>query len=213
MKKIGVIHTTQATVDSLTKLIKTKIEYIDIINILDDSILKDMMTETNIDFVEERWLKYAKTLERLKVNAILSACSTVGEIAEKANQILNIPVYRIDEAMALKVVEVGSNISVLATLRTTLNPTVNLIKKKAQAINKKITINTILVDGAYEALINGDKETHNQKIINKIKEYINSDVIVLAQASMASAIPLDIDKTKILTSPELGIDKLKKDLD
>jgi Asp/Glu/hydantoin racemase len=201
-------------VESLTKLAKEIIGGINIINILDDSMLQDMIHDNHVENVEKRWLKYAEIAASLGADAILSACSSVGDFAEKANEILNVPVYRIDEAMAERAVEKGEIISVFATLSTTLEPTVSLIKRKAERKEKQCVINTVLVPGAYEELMKGNRALHNQKIQEAVLQYSDSDVLVLAQASMASALEglngIDIDK--VLTSPVLGMEKLKKDL-
>lgn len=212
MKKLTVIHTTSKTIDSLNSLIKENIEDIEVVNILDDSILGDMIQNKNIEFVEQRWIEYAKIAEQLGSDAVLSACSSVGEIAEKANDILNIPVYRIDDAMAIEAVQRGNKILVMATLGTTLNPTVDLIKRKSEDAE----VITYLIDEAYEYLKNGDVEKHNKKIFDAVNsEIANADVVVLAQASMANALNemKEEYKEKILTSPELGIKQLKNNLE
>lgn len=148
-------------------------------------------------------------------NAVLSACSSVGEIAEKANVMLEIPVYRIDDAMAEEAVQMGQSICVFATLSSTLEPTVDLIKRKAKSIGKACTIRTVLVPDAYEELIKGNRLLHNQKIQEAVLQYAEtSDVLVLAQASMASVIEelVEIEKEKVLTSPYLGVQKLRKEM-
>lgn len=214
MKKIGIIHTTSATIESLKLLLNEIIGGVEAVNILDDSILADMRDGYEIEFVRTRWIGYAKTLEELGVQAILSACSTVGEFAEEANRLLSVPVYRIDEAMAEKAITVGKVISVFATLHSTLEPTVKLVERKAKEANKEVVIHTILVEDAYELLIQGNKEGHNKKIAEAVNAYLEkSDVVLLAQASMASAIDNKIvGADKILTSPVLGIQKLKENL-
>jgi Asp/Glu/hydantoin racemase len=215
MKKVVIIHTTPATIEGLSSLIKKELGDVKVINILDDSMLDDMIHNNNVSKVEERWLNYARTMNDLGVDAILSACSTVGEFAEKANELLPVPIYRIDEAMAEKAVSMGQKISVFATLTSTLEPTVRLIQRKAELHGKNCIINTILVSGAYEDLMMGNRELHNQRIQNAVLEEVsNCEVIVLAQASMASAlVGLEtIDSEKVLTSPVLGIQRLKKDL-
>ena len=172
MKKIGIIHTTSATIASLNALVKEKIAGAEVVNFLDDSILGDMRDQHNVEFVRERWISYAKTLEKLGVDAVLSACSTVGEFAEEADGLLEIPVYRIDEAMCEKAVEKGSVISVFATLQSTLTPTVNLVERKAAAAGKAVKINTVLVEGAYSALMDGHKDVHDAKIAQAVSEYL-----------------------------------------
>ena len=213
MKKIGVIHTTKATVDSLTELIKSKIEDVEVYNILDDSILRDMAGEKDTGMVRWRWLEYAKILEKLGMDIILSACSTVGGFAEEADHELRVPVLRIDEAMAEKAVARGEKIGVFATLNSTLNPTVSLIKRKAEKAGRTVSVRAVLVDGAYDALMSQNKELHDRKIAEALKGCQGEvDVIVLAQASMASAgsASLGLDQNQILTSPVLGIDRLKE---
>lgn len=126
-KTVGIIHTTPATIASLTALAGEVLgSSVKVVNILDDSILPDMMAEHEVEFVRRRWIGYAQNLERLGVSAVLSACSTVGEFAEEADGLLKIPVFRIDEAMAERAVEMGAVVSVFATLRSTLTPTVRL---------------------------------------------------------------------------------------
>lgn len=213
MKKIGVIHTTKATVDSLTELIKSKIEDAEVYNILDDSILRDMAGEKDTGMVRWRWLEYAKILEKLGMDIILSACSTVGGFAEEADRELRVPVLRIDEAMAEKAVAQGEKIGVFATLNSTLNPTISLIKRKAEKAGRTVSVRAVLVEGAYDALMSQNKELHDSKIAEALKGCQGEvDVIVLAQASMASAVSasLGLDQNQILTSPILGIDRLKE---
>ena len=78
MKKIGMIHTTPATIDSLNQLMKEIVGDVEVINFLDDSILKDMRDRHNVDFVRERWISYAKILGQLGADAVLSAWGFCG---------------------------------------------------------------------------------------------------------------------------------------
>lgn len=214
-KKIGIIHTTPATVSSLSALVGELIDGAEVVNILDDSILDDMREQRGVQFVRERWLTYARILEQMHVDAVLSACSTVGEFAEEADRLLQVPVYRIDEAMCEQAVKTGENVSVFATLQSTLRPTVDLIRRKAEQFGRQIQVNTVLVDGAYQELMSGSRQEHDRRIREAVEACLDiSDVIVLAQASMAAAIG---DGTpggeKILTSPRLGICRLREELE
>ena len=214
MKKVGIIHTTSATIASLNALARDIIGEVEIINILDDSILKDMREVHEVEFVRERWIGYAKTLQQLGVDAVLSACSTVGGFAEEADEILSVPVYRIDEAMCERAVEAGSRISVFATLQSTLDPTVDLVRRKADAAGCNVNISVNLVEGAYASLMEGNKEEHDRRIRDAVMSVLDgTDVVQLAQASMASALEGDAEmSSKILTSPKLGIERLKENL-
>ena len=215
MKTVGIIHTTPATIASLGALAQEILQDVHIVNILDDSILADMRDGHNVEFVRERWISYASTLEKLGVSAVLSACSTVGDFAEEADRMLSVPVYRIDEAMAEEAVARGGNIAVFATLRSTLDPTVRLIQRKAKESGTQVQVETVLVEGAYEALMGGDKNAHDQKIADAVAKRLDTcNAIVLAQASMASAVSSLKDAgDKVLTSPRLGMLRLQKELE
>ena len=215
MKTVGIIHTTPATIASLGALAQEILQDVHIVNILDDSILADMRDGHNVEFVRERWISYASTLEKLGVSAVLSACSTVGDFAEEADRMLTVPVYRIDEAMAEEAVARGGNIAVFATLCSTLDPTVRLIQRKAKESGAQVQVETVLVEGAYEALMGGNKNAHDQKIADAVAKRLDTcNAIVLAQASMASAVSSLKDAgDKVLTSPRLGMLRLQKELE
>ncbi len=214
-KSIGIIHTTSVTIKPLSELIHDLIPCAEVNHILDDTILPDMINSKNIAFVRERWIQYARNFELLGADVILSACSTVGSFAEEAQQLLGIPVYRIDEAMAEEAVSVGTRIAVLATLTSTLDPTVDIIQRKAKDQNRQVIIDSTCIDGAFAELSKGNTEMHNTLIRKAATRALScADVVVFAQASMAHAVE-NIENPlgkPILTSPFLGIQKLAKDL-
>lgn len=216
MAKIALIHTTPVTVNSLKELIKAYGSEIEIINIVDDSILPELINnEADISLVEERVKYYINTAANQRADLIMSACSSIGDIFDQENQNYKIPVMRIDSAMVEEAVENAEKIGVAATLETTLKPSIELIKKKAAANNKNVEIKTTLADSAYQKLMEGKKGEHDKLLAEKLKELAAEvEIVVLAQASMARAVnslPLEI-QDKFLTSPESGIKKAVNNL-
>lgn len=211
MRKVGIIHTTVLTIAPLKQLIIDTIDNVEVYNILDDTILPDMIHSNDVNLVKKRWIEYAATFEQKGFDVVLSACSTVGEFADLADEILNIKVLRIDEKMNNIACENYQNIAVLATLNSTLTPTINLINRLSKKNNKLVNVKGYLIDGAFAAATSGNKALHNSLILKQVMDIIdNYDVLVFAQASMANAISTDVDTSKILTSPALGITHLKE---
>ncbi|QHW33660.1 Asp/Glu racemase [Paenibacillus rhizovicinus] len=209
LPKLAIIHTTPVTVDPLKALAAEFMPGWDLINFVDDSILPELiqnegMTETVI----ERWLTYAKFAEQQGAAYIVSACSSVGEVASMARQVVQVPVLRIDEAMAEEAVRSGRRIGVAATLSTTLQPTISLIESKAGQQGREIEIKSALAAEAYRLLMNGDKEGHDRVLAEVLLNLVKSvDVVVLAQASMArvvASLPEEL-QPKFLASPRIGI--------
>ncbi len=213
MSKIAIIHTTPVTVDSLKELVNEIIPGTDVINIVDDSILPQLLDNNgDLNIVEERITKYIRITEELNADLIMSACSSVGEIFDKVNSKISVPVTRIDDAMAELAVNSGNKIGVAATLETTLKPTLDLLKKKALEAGKEIEFKTELVSSAYEKLMAGDKDGHDQILAERLQELVNGvEIVVLAQASMARVVNslASEERDKFLTSPRLGISRVK----
>ena len=121
-----------------------------------------------------------------------------------------VPVLRVDQPMADKAVQTGTRIGVIATLPTTLEPTADLIQRRAAKANKQIQLVSRLCAGAFDALMSGDGAKHDVIVAGALKELASDvDVIVLAQASMARVVdglPADDKRVPIMASPPLAID-------
>ena len=90
----------------------------------------------------------------------------------------------VDQAMAA-----SEQIGVIATLKTTLEPTADLIQRRAAEAGKQIRLTSRLAEGAFEALMSGDAEKHDTLVAAALRELSQQvDVIVLAQASMARVV-------------------------
>ncbi|QSO51561.1 Asp/Glu/hydantoin racemase [Alicyclobacillus curvatus] len=216
-RKLAIIHTTPVTIDALKKLVQEAMPDVDIVNFLDDSILPELYDNGgNVRAVEERWFQYVQIADKLGADCILSACSSVGELAWKARTLVSKPVLRIDEPMAMEAVETARVIGVAATLPTTLRPTEGLLKRKAEEAGKDIVLHSLLADEAYQRLMQGDVDGHDKVLADKLTELTQSvDVVVLAQASMARVIPRLPEQlqVKVLASPKRGIEHVRRVLE
>src|SRR5439155_937122 len=77
---------------------------------------------------------------------------------------LGVPVYRVDEAMADEAVRAGERISVIATLPTTVQPTAALLRERAELQGRDVQIDEVVVPGAFEAAIAGDRARHDSPV-------------------------------------------------
>ena len=146
---------------------------------------------------------------------ILNQCSSVGEAVDVARQMINIPYLKVDEPMAEQAARIGGNISVVATVASTLVPSIRLIERTAEKLGASVNIKSCLVEGAFDILYyKGDKETHDKMAVERIRqEAKTADVVVLAQGSMICLLPQISDiKTPVLTSPRSGVIGVKEEL-
>jgi Asp/Glu/hydantoin racemase len=217
MPTLAIIHTTPATVEPLKSLAAEVIPDREIVNFVDDSILPQLARNGgDLADVADRLVHYARFAEQVGADAILEACSSVGEVVPRMAAAVTIPVVRIDEAMAEEAISRGASLGVAATLPTTLAPTLRLLQSKAAEAGKHVGIRTALAEDAYRKLMAGDRDGHDTALLATLLELARAvDVVVLAQASMArvsAKLPDDL-QGKFLTSPRSSMARVKAALD
>ena len=212
-KKLGLIHTSAMLVPVFAALCKEKLPNVDVFNIADDSLVKGIRDAGSLTAtISRRVAAYLESAELAGADYIMVTCSSIGPAVEAGAKLMGVPVLRVDQPMADKAVAAGKKIGVIATLSTTLEPTADLILRRAGSANKQIELTSKLVEGAFEALMAGDGATHDAKVAAALKELSHQvDVIVLAQASMArvvDALAAGDKGVPILASPGIAVDYL-----
>jgi len=212
-KKIAIIHTSFVSVNELKALFAKFVPEAQIMNIVDDSLLAEVVANGSVTpGIVKRICTYAHQAQEQGADLIFNQCSSVSEAIDVAEKMLTIPCLKVDQAMADKAVEMGKKIAVVATVASTMGPSTRLVARAAKKANKQILITECLVDGAMDILIReGDVEKHNKMVLQEIEKIADQhDVIVLAQGSMIVLLPLLAHiKTPILTSPQIGVERVR----
>ena len=216
-KRVVLVHTSFALLGSnrmLYDIFEELLPDVELINIVDDAMLKEVMAGGRITpGVTRRMCYYFLAAEAMGVDAIFAVCSSLGPATDVARELVSIPVVKIDEAMAEKVAREGRRIGVLATVATTLGPTAGLIEHKAEGVGRQLEIRQALCEGAFELLMSGDVDAHNDMIATRARELSEwADALVLAQSTMTRLAPRLAQETglPVWTSPRLGVEHLKQ---
>jgi Asp/Glu/hydantoin racemase len=212
-KRLGLVHTSATLVPMFAQLCSAKLPGVELFNIVDDSLVQGIMVAGSITpQISQRVANYLHSAEAAGADHILVTCSSIGPAVEAAAPDMGVPVLRVDQAMADHAVQTGRRIGVIATLRTTLDPTADLIQRRAARAGKEIELTSQLCEGAFDALMSGQGTQHDALVAGALKALAAGvDVIVLAQASMARVVdslaPAD-KRVPILASPCLALDHL-----
>lgn len=207
MPKLFFIHTVAALAPRFKSLASEIMPGWKTLALVDESLLQDTI---------ERGTLSPKTVQRLTchvfsaadagADAIVVTCSTLGGAVDLIRPLSPVPLFRIDRGMAEEAVQRAHRIGVLATLPTTLEPTTTLLKSTAHDAGRDNKIVSRLCDGAFERLSNGDTAAHDAAVAAGFDMLAGSvDLVVLAQASMASALDRHEIAVPYLTSPEPGL--------
>ena len=118
---------------------------------------------------------------------LLNACSSVGEVAKAAQPLYamtGVRIVRIDEGMAMDAARRFRRIGVVATLRSTLEPTKRLVLECAARQGIEAEVVEALAEGAFGL----DRERFKKKLIDAGRKISGSvDALLFAQGSMAYA--------------------------
>lgn len=214
---LALIHTSFTLVPMFTELCKKHLPEVRIFHITDDSLIQDTVRHGALRRITmRRLIDQVASAEAAGADAVLTTCSSIGEGVALAQKLFDIPVIRIDEAMAEAVVAQAKTVGVLATLRTTLEPTTNLLRQKAAEAGREVRLIECLCEDAFPAVLAGDVETHDrllrQALLNDMK---GVDAIVLAQASMSrvvNSLEPGLLQAPVFSSPELAVKSVRAKL-
>lgn len=159
---------------------------------------------------------YIQQTASLDPALIFSQCSSVGEAFVYGARCLSIPTLRVDAPMAKEAVSLcpdNGKIAVVATVSSTMGPSVRLVEQSALAAGKEVLVEPVLIDGALDILMKAhDREQYDQLVMQSVCDACaRNDVIVLAQGSMYEiGGQLQNLGKPVLTSPLLGVLGAKK---
>lgn len=208
--RVAFLHTGAVVIPPVMELAGKLLPDATTINYLDDRIVADLGDAERAASVPDRVADLVQAAQSAGADVVMLTCSSISQLAATAAERVGIPVLRIDEAMADQAVQSGERIAVLATLPTTCAPTVALLQERAALAGVERDITSEVIDGAFAAVSGGDRGTHDRLVAAAIERVApNTDVVVLAQASMASAADAVEVDVPVLTSLEPGIQRLR----
>lgn len=193
-------------------LCREELDGVRVYHMLDESLLQNTIEAGKLEpATVRRVARYAEGAGEAGADALLVTCSSIGAAVPVAQAYSGLPVYRIDRPMAEEALRIGSRIGVAATLRSTLEPTGDLLRQVAAEADRPIELMTCLVEGAFAAVSAGDAGRHDAMVRSALTGLAEGvDVIVLAQASMARvAASVDVP-VPVLSSPRLAVRKMRE---
>jgi len=211
---LALIHTIPANIEAFDALVAELAPDVPIRHTMHDDLLKEALAEGELTAdIRQRTAEAIVKQAEDGAAVVLCTCSTVGPGADLAAGQTTTRVMRIDRPMAEQAVRMEAangapRIAVAATVSTTLGPTLDLLSEAAVQAGKKVDLRPVVFEEARAKLMAGDTENYVRIVAEGLHEAaLESDVIVLAQASMAPALAAcqDID-VPILTSPRSGME-------
>lgn len=208
---IAFLHTSPVHVETFERLVRAANPAIKIEHVVAEDLLAEAQSVGPADpALVARVQDAMKSAASNGAAIVACTCSTIGGAAEKTPTDGRFIAARIDRAMADRAVKLGPHILVVAALESTLKPTVDLIQESASAVGINTEIQLVLASDAWPHFTNGDREAYIEAVVQAVRTAPRTaNVIVLAQASMASAAEsLRELGVEVLSSPRIGVQSL-----
>ncbi len=214
MQTLALLHTSPTLSPLFNELTARLLPGVRVLHFVDESLIKNTIAAGRLEKpTMRRLINLVSSTFDAGADATLVTCSSIGPAVDIAAQLHDRPVLRVDRPMAEKAVAAGNRVGVLATLSTTLAPTVALVRRVAEESGRDVEVVHHVCEGAFEAVMAGDGATHDRIVGEALTgPMAGMDAIVFAQASMAralAALPEGAVAVPVFTSPELGVERAR----
>jgi aspartate/glutamate racemase len=210
--RVVLLHGTPVAVEPIQRAFATRWPEAEIVNLLDDSLSVDRAKDHDLTpRMFERFVELGGYAHRIGAEAILVTCSAFGPAIERMARELPVPVLKPNEAMFREAIGRGRRIGMLATFAPSVLTMTEEFEQFVGEAGAKATLETIVVEGAMDALRKGDAARHNALIAARAPELAHCDAIMLAHFSTSRALAAVIAAvgTPVLTAPDAAVDRIR----
>lgn len=216
MKRLALLHTTPPVVNMFDQFMRERFPGLDVFHMLDQSLIQDLLRGGGLNpGIVRRIANHVGSAIDAKADFVLFTCSSTSPAVDVVRKMFDVPIMKIDDPLAAKVVTLGPRIGLLCTAASTAGPSEALIRQHAAEAGENVVVEAVVEGEAFKAVVAGDRAKHDTIVkaaAAKLAE--RSDVIVLAQATMAHLQP-ELDATlsvPVLASPELCLAALAEEI-
>jgi hypothetical protein len=138
---------------------------------------------------------------------VLCTCSTLGSAAEATSTGGRAHVLRVDRPLAQQLVASGRPVLVVAALPSAMATAAELLHAVARERQQAVRLRELPCTSAWPSFLAGDRPGYLRQVAQQVEQHaLPGEQVMLAQASMAGAVPLiQRPDVQAFTSPELGV--------
>ena len=215
--RIALIHATALAVEPIAAAFTRHWPHARRMNLLDDSLSVDRAEAGSLTpAMVQRFIDLAGYAKETGCDAILFTCSAFGPAIEVAGEAVRLPTLKPNEAMFAQALETcakaGGTLGLIATFEASIPSMSAELLQMAGKRGQRIELRTAFVPEAMQDLAEGRAAQHHEKIAQAARKLAGCDVVMLAQFSMAAALPLAQEALgcPVLSSPDCAVLALKR---
>ena len=216
--RIGVVSPTEVAFPTVRAAFAEQWPEAQPVCMLDQSLYADFINEdmTVPDVMpDEAYARIARLLcysSECGADAVLFCGSVFGRLVEAGREGMTVPVLTSYEAMIAAAFAEGNRLGILATTPGTIKCLSDDIERYAQANGLTYDLVSGVADGAFEALLEGDRDRHDDLVVAAAAKITDCDSLMLGQFSMG-LVPQKIapvDGRPVFTAPGTAVARLRQ---
>jgi Asp/Glu/hydantoin racemase len=211
--RIALIHATRLSIEAIEQAFRAHWPEASCFHLLETSLTADRVrTPPGAASLEQRFIALSRYAQIAGAAGILYTCSAFGPEIEAARRAVRLPTLKPNEAMLAEALARGRRVGLLATFAPTLTSMRDELEAMAAERGVAVEIETAFVPGAMDALDRGDATEHDRMIASAARAMESTEVLLLAQFSMARARPAvaAVVEVPVLTSPETAVVAMRR---
>ncbi|MBO6782937.1 MAG: hypothetical protein JJ899_06655 [Alphaproteobacteria bacterium] len=215
--RIGVVSPTEVAFPTVRAAFEELWPDAQPVCVLDQSLYADFINadmtvpEVMPDEAYERIARLLRYAEESGADAIIFCGSVFGRLVEAGREGMGVPVLTSYEGMIEAAFAEGNRLGILATTPGTIKCLSDDIERYAAAHGLDYTIASGVAEGAFETLLDGDRDGHDDIVVASAAQMTDCDSLMLGQFSMG-LVPRKITPVPgrpVFTAPETAVAKLK----
>lgn len=212
MSRIALIHAVEVAMGPIRAAFAELWPEAVLVNLLDDSLSPDRARERALSpSLFDRIRALGGYAVQSGADGVLYTCSAFGPAIEAVQREQSVPVLRPNEAMFDEVLATARSAGMVATF----GPSIQSMEAEfREASGGRVPLQTVLAEGAMDALRRGDAYEHNRLVAEAAATLAGCDVIMLAHFSTAQALAATRTRvaTPVTSAPHAAVMRLRSKL-
>jgi Asp/Glu/hydantoin racemase len=214
--RVVLIHTVSGLTDMFNDLcaeIGGPLAEAELWHVSDETLIRRILEVGGLTpAVWRRTVDHITAAEEAGADVVQLTCSSISPCADAAQEMVSVPVLKIDEPMLRAAVTGYASVGVIATNPGTLTPSGELVEALAAEEGREVLVESVLCEGAYDAWLCGDAAEHDRIVREHLLGLMERvEVVCLAQASMARIVEALAEGERtvpVLSSPRPAVERL-----
>ena len=187
-KRLGCLHAHYSNIEYIDNALSSY--DIELIHFVDPALMYRVTSDENFKEAnaQNKVKEQIEWIAQCNVDAILITCTNYIAILQEEQLSISVPIIKIDEPYFEYICNIQQPQTILFTNPATVKGTMDRLNQYAYNHQKSVDIEVIVINNAFELIMQGLKQEYNQEISKFLNEIIKRDEIIsVAQLSMVDA--------------------------